>query len=76
LQFSENAPVSSKQDLMVMSPGETLKERIADLVAFQAEQRALLATEVERGGGASGVRLQLGEIQAALAELRGQRPTA
>jgi predicted LPLAT superfamily acyltransferase len=65
--------MSSKNDLMILSPGETLEERIADLIAFQDEQSAIIRLAHDRGHRVANARLQLYEIQGALAELQGHR---
>jgi hypothetical protein len=63
--------MSSMNDLMILSPGETLEERIADLIAFQEEQSEIIRQTRDRGHRVANARLLLYEIQGALAELRG-----
>ncbi|MBA2936362.1 hypothetical protein HZF05_19955 [Sphingomonas sp. CGMCC 1.13654] len=63
--------MSSKNDLMILSPGETLEERIADLVAFEEQQQAIVRQARDRGLRVANARTLLYEIQGALTELRG-----
>jgi hypothetical protein len=68
--------MSSKHDLMILSPGETLEERIADLVEFADEQRAIVRRAQDQGSRVANAKLLLFEIQGALAELLAHRETA
>jgi ribosomal protein L32E len=68
--------MSSKNDLMILSPGETLEERIADLIAFEAEQQAIVRQARDHGLKVANARLLLFEIRGALAELKAHRPEA
>lgn len=68
--------MSSKNDLMILSPGETLEDRIADLIAFQEEQQGIVRLAQHRGHGVTNARLLLFEIQGALAELQTHRGVA
>lgn len=65
--------MSSKNDLMILSPGETLDERIADLEKFQAQQQTIVRLAQGRGHRVANAKLMLLEIQAALAELLAHR---
>jgi len=67
--------MSSKSDLMILSPGETLEERIADLVAFREQQQTIVRLAQDRGHRAANAKLLLFEIQAALMELLANRGT-
>jgi len=68
--------MSSKNDLMILSPGETLEERIADLVEFEDEQRAIVRRAQDQGSRVANAKLLLLEIQSALAELLAHREAA
>jgi len=68
--------MSSKNDLMILSPGETLEERIADLVEFEDEQRAIVRRAQDQGSRVANAKLLLLEIQGALAELLAHREAA
>ena len=65
--------MSNKNDLMILSPGETLEERIADLVEFREQQQTIVRLAQGRGHRVTNARLLLLEIQAALAELLANR---
>ena len=67
--------MSSKNDLMILSPGETLEERIADLIEFQQEQQTIVRLAQDRGHRVANAKLLLFEIQGALTELQTHRPT-
>jgi hypothetical protein len=67
--------MSSKNDLMILSPGETLEERIADLIEFQQEQQTIVRLAQDRGHRVANAKLLLFEIQGALAELQTHRAT-
>jgi predicted LPLAT superfamily acyltransferase len=67
--------MSSKNDLMILSPGETLEERIADLIEFQQEQQTIVRLAQDRGHRVANAKLLLFEIQGALAELQTHRTT-
>ena len=68
--------MSSKNDLMILSPGETLEERIADLVEFEDEQRAIVRRAQDQGSRVANAKLLLLELQSALAELLAHREAA
>ena len=68
--------MSSKNDLMILSLGETLEERIADLVEFEDEQRAIVRRAQDQGSRVANAKLLLLEIQSALTELLAHREAA